>query len=155
MSETTRRLTYSVPLVLLAALLLVENGMPRPYVFNNQSGPISHLYYKVLRPESYRYSKALIAVSEGYRLIGAGQNSQAAEKLKEAVDYLDEVNKAWTFQAVAPELGGDAFDNLKKDLPTLAAQLGRGDFTSTAPEHTRTLAYLGAARAKLANGAIL
>lgn len=155
MTETTRRLTYSVPLILIAALLLVENGMPRPYVFNNQAGPISHLYYKVLRPESLRYSEALIALSAGYRLIGEGQNAQAAEKIGEAVDYLAEVNKAWTFQALPPELGGDAFDNLKKDLPTLAAQLGRGNFASNATEHTRTLAYLGAARAKLANGAIL
>lgn len=158
MSQFARRLIYSVPLLILLALLAVENLAPVPYVFDKGVGQVSMLYFKMFRSDSLRYSKAMIATSEGLEELSLGTpdgRSDAAVKFRAAAELLREVHRAWAFDRVGKGLNGDEFDQFKADLPAAASLLEKGAATPETPELNRIAKYVKDARALLPNGAIL
>lgn len=158
MSQLTRRLTYSIPLLIVAALLAVENTVDFPYVFDKGTGPISGAYFKVFKPESLRYNKAMLALAKGVPVLAAAtpeSRRPAAPYLREASKYLAEVNRSWAFEKVPKGLNGDDLDQLKRDLPAVASGVEGGTFAPESPEGKRLAKYFADAKTLLPNGAIL
>jgi len=157
MSQLVRRLSYSIPLTLLALFLIVENALPVRYVLDSRTGPLTYFYMKLFKPESLRYSNALLELGQGVKaLAGASGGARAAAlHFRLAATDLAEVHRVWAFERLPRELSGDDFDTLRKDVAAAAEALEKGNLDPEGALLARIRKYLDRAKTSLQNGTIL